>query len=472
MPASRRPSSAFHTVKRCGTAARGHRPARLPRFYELDRHGREIVPVLRRVHEPLHARREEHGLHVVDQRHIGGVCHDLLVRLAIQLGRRLRVGLGDRLVQDFVDLRVVVPAGVEAVRRPRVTSRHDACPGRHRHAPADLADADRIGEAAAPIMHIGDPLRLLQLDVDADLLEVALDPGLHQSAGAVFREVVDGLEAVGVAGLDHQLLGLVRVVVVHAEAGVIGPGARRQHAVLGLSGAAIDVARDAFAVDGHVDGLPHADVLHRLLLHIEIEEVDVGHVLVRGEDEAVLHQPLDVVPHRRVDHVDLAGPERVAAGRRVLQRAEHDAVELGLAAPVVVVARNDGLHALLALDELEGAGADRIEGDAVIAELLHGGRAQHQRLAVALQPGPQPLIIRLGQRDLDGHGSQDFDVLDPFRVGADESLRLREEGRRLLVPEAVEIKLRRRRVEGRAVVELDAFAQLEGVLNAVVGDLP
>ena len=47
-----------------------------------------------------------------------------------------------------------------------------------------------------------------------------------------------------------------------------------------------------------------------------------------------------------------------------------DAIELGLAAPIVVVALEHGLHALLALDELERPGADRIERDALVAVLL------------------------------------------------------------------------------------------------------
>src|SRR5882762_10565518 len=132
------------------TAWRGSRwlPFRVTKILRLDRDGREIVPVLRRVHEPFYAGREEYGLQIVDQRNIGGVRHDLLVCLAIELGGGVRVRLGDRLVQQPVDLRVVVPARVETVGRPRVAASHDAGPRRHGHAPADLADADLVREAA------------------------------------------------------------------------------------------------------------------------------------------------------------------------------------------------------------------------------------------------------------------------------------------------------------------------------------
>ena len=97
---------------------------------------------------------------------------------------------------------------------------------------------------------------------------------------------------------------------------------------------------------------------------------------------------------------------------------------LALAAPVIGVALQHRLDALIALDEAERPGADRVQRDAVVAVFLHRGRADHQRLAVALQTLAQPLVVRRRQGYPHRHRVDDVDALDPFCVGDDEGFRL------------------------------------------------
>ena len=164
--------------------------------------------------------------------------------------------------------------------------------------------------------------------------------------------------------------------------------------------------------------------------------------------------------------------QRVDASRRILQGPEDDAIELRLGAPIVVVPFDHGLHALVAFHELERPRADGMKRDALVAILLDGGRTDHEGLPVALQSLTQPLVVRRGERNLDGHGIDDIDALDPFGIGDHEGFRLLVEVGRTLIPEAIEIELHRGGVEGRAVVELHALAQMKGVRQAVVRDVP
>ena len=144
-----------------------------------------------------------------------------------------------------------------------------------------------------------------------------------------------------------------------------------------------------------------------------------------------------------------------------------------LRAPVVRVPLGDHLLAAHALHEAEGPGAGRVLGDALVAVLLERGRAdEHRGAAAALDELAEEVAVGLAQDDLHGAlvGGLHFleELPDPRGVGVGARVELR----RVLGRAAVDVVLHRRRVEVRAVVELDALAELEGVGQRVLGDVP
>ena len=242
--------------------------------------------------------------------------------------------------------------------------------------------------------------------------------------------------------------------------------------MLGLAGASQHLAGHALTVDRHVDRLAHAHVLKRRVLHVECGVPDRGHVGLQQELEALVHQVLDLVPGRLGDHVDLAGPERRDTRRRVGDLAIDHVVELRRLTVIVLVALEHDHHVDLTLDELERPGADRVERDILIAVNLPRGRADHLRLPAGGLADLQPLVVRLGEHDLEGVLVDRAAGLDPASVEVQVGIGDRVVLRRVGVGEAVVVPLRHLGVEGRAVVELDALAQVEGVGPAILGDGP
>ena len=225
------------------------------------------------------------------------------------------------------------------------------------------------------------------------------------------------LDAVRIAGLAQErprLRGIVRI-----EAGV-------GHAEIAVRHHRHRLARDlvagelhhALAIDGVRDRLPHADVVERLRLHVEIDAVELRRL--HGDDDGAGHVlgALDpLVGLAAEHHVDLAGAEREIARRVGGNVAVGDRFDLRRAAEVTLVGGK--LHELLRLilDERERSGADRLFAETV-AELGRGLAAHHQA-AVIVRHQPEQARDRILQRDLQRGLVERLDLVDRREVAGE-----------------------------------------------------
>ncbi|MDT4843591.1 hypothetical protein FQZ97_775250 [compost metagenome] len=235
-----------------------------------------------------------------------------------------------------------------------------------------------------------------------------------------------GLEAVRVAGFLEQRARLGRVIRPRAQL-LRKVDARRHHA-LGRHGVASKGhLGERVLVDRVVDGLAHLGVVERLDRGVQAQ---VALDNRRRRDQLDLGA---VLQHRGLLERDAEGKVRLAGlhdGRaRVVvdHRLPGDAVDLRVAGlPVAGELLALQVIGLLPLDELERAGADRVEGN-LLAVLLQRGRRDHHRRRMRQHVDERR--ERLLQRDLDGG------------------------------------------IEGGAVVELDALLQLDGIDQAILADV-
>ena len=183
----------------------------------------------------------------------------------------------------------------------------------------------------------------------------------------------------------------------------------------------------------------------------------------RGDREPRLLQRRDRVGRRHLDPVDLARAEGGDAGVGLRDRQQADPVDLGrpFRVPIAVVAGEIDGFARHHPGDLERAGA---------------GRRQRRNLGPV---APRLLEgLRRGEQQVDHHGGEvrghlrggDLHRLvvylpvgaDDGRAGPGDARALRLELRAVVLVVAVEVPDHRVRVERRAVVELDALAQVEG----------
>src|SRR3989475_1948185 len=192
----------------------------------LHRDGRQVHEPALGLHEALHLGRQRPGILVVHDEDPRRVVHDDLV----QLGQRLvlladvkgALGLLDQLVGFGIDVGHRVDRdGHDGLA---VEEASEAAP-RLEKVPRDVPRVETLVvrgvEARAPAREQRVPLHRLQVDVDADVLEVLLDQLVHGQrqhlARARRRDEVHrlrGMLARVEAGLAQQLLGLGRVVAV------------------------------------------------------------------------------------------------------------------------------------------------------------------------------------------------------------------------------------------------------------------
>src|SRR5438094_4730095 len=280
------------------------------------------------------------------------ILHELLLHLHVELAARLVVDGDLGLLEEPLELGAVVS---EVVGRLRV-----------------VIDVPRFGVADDREIVVGvfphareplAPLDLLDPDLHADLLQlVGQDlPGAHRVV-VLRRDLQHRVDAVRIAGLGEELLGLRRVVRHRAghvdEVGIERIDVGADHAAKAEHGALhdlglVDPVRDR-AADPHV-GERLARVVHR--------HDDVVRRLADDHLEArVLLEVGDVLgaqaEHRRVD---VARLERGQRGVRVRDEPVRHAVELGQALDVVIgILHEHDPVAAHPLAELVGPGADRL----------------------------------------------------------------------------------------------------------------
>ena len=146
----------------------------------------------------------------------------------------------------------------------------------------------------------------------------------------------------------------------------------------------------------HVDRLTHPRVLKRLRVHVEVNKKLMygAFALVGGEAEASLHEASGCRP-RAVSRS--SAPRRSAARSRGLRGLREGGRRHGRASRACpskwgcVSARC--ARPWVRETNMNGPVPTGCQGDASVAVLLDGGGADHQRLAIALQPLPQPLVV-------------------------------------------------------------------------------
>ena len=350
-----------------------------------------------------------------------------------------------------------VHAGVELAVQGHVGVQHHRPPAQQEELQLGLLDwLEQAGNVSRPV--VGS-----ELSLDPNSLEVGLD-----SLGDLFveevppvgRAHVDGLVEVEVGLLQEFLgpFGIVLVLVCHL---VVPEKDRRNRAVHGQGRVEEDLLNDRLLIHGVVEGLAHQLVLGHALLAVEPHKDGPR---VQGHVDPDLRVSLErghVRGQRLVADVDLAGPEHRLPGGRL----GHDLVrQLGhrrLGAVVVLVADQDDPIACDPLLEDVGASAHRLPAH-VLAVFIdgrwrdggHDGRRQ-----------------RRGERgkgifelDPDGVVVDDRHLLDHDDLETERNLHIRVEG-------PVKGQLERLGVERRTVAELDTLSQMDGVGQAVLGDL-
>ena len=242
----------------------------------------------------------------------------------------------------------------------------------------------------------------------------------------------------------------------------------RGHGVRRLGQAVVRPVDDRLLVDGVGDGLTDPDVLQRRVAVTDATGAGVHGQLVEAAllalhdlDVRVLLEALDAARGDVVGGVDLALFQRGDHGVGVGEHPEDDPVDRRLAAPVVGVGLHGPVLAPAQLGQGVGAGADAV-GRLVGPELV-GGDVLVDVLGDDVDVHGGQLGVRHRRGDLEGH------VVDGRGV---EVLGRGEVVEPLLVPGPVDRVGDVLGGEGLTVGPLEAFAEVVGVGEAVVGGLP
>ena len=211
-------------------------------------------------------------------------------------------------------------------------------------------------------------------------------------------------------------------------------------------------------VDDHVEGDTHPGVLEGFVVVVQIDEIEVEREPRDGLEGRVGLDLFHPIGRDVVDHVELAGAQPGEADCRLGDFAGDDALEIGGAVPVVIEAGEFDSVAGLVGDELERPGADR-------RGALHRARVLgHDDASAVLGDAAEEWGVDLVHLDDDGHVIGSFDGRDVV-----EDFEVDRAGGRVL--DALERVFHVGGGQGGAVVEFDAGAELEGVGQAILGQL-
>src|SRR6266498_5783314 len=217
----------------------------------------------------------------------------------------------------------------------------------------------------------------------------------------------------------EERLGLLRIVRIPCGLLLAEGTVDRRHRSCGNDVRALeDVADDGLLVDGQVHRLPHPLVLENRMPRIEGYVPDGGGISLRHRDVGILPEAVEAVGRHVDGEIDLARLDGGEPRLRLDDGHVDGLANLGRAAPVLIIAREDDLHPGLPRLELEGAGAHGILHD-VLAVFLEGvGAVDEERLMREVLEER-----REGSLELDLHGER-VDHLDALHI-AEEALDVR-----------------------------------------------
>ena len=272
-----------------------------------------------------------------------------------------------------------------------------------RLAGVELVDDERVLER-----DVVDDARGLHDELGADAHGVEL---LLQQLGQRVAVGGDGqldVDAVGVAGLGEQLLGLRGVVGVEVVELVVV-----RHVALGerlpqrLAVAEVGDVDERLAVDGVADGLAHERVVERLDGVVDVEHAHRQH-LERQHREA---GALDGVDLRggQADDVELPGLQPGRGDGGVRRRLEHEPVQEDvIGVPERRVLRQVGVGVRHVLVEHELPGPDRFGGE---GGRVGGDRRRADDHAGLARQQQRDLVVGLVEDEPDVRRAVDDDVL-------------------------------------------------------------
>ena len=212
-----------------------------------------------------------------------------------------------------------------------------------------------------------------------------------------------------------------------------------------------------------------------LLGDVEVDRVGVQPGVLDDDQIRVVSRLFDVLRGQRPGDVDLAGLERLQAGRAFRNHPEDELIDLRRAAPVVRVGFQHHLavaHPVVGSCQLERAGAGGVDSEIIEADGKRALGLMMPAMGIARLASSGAYGLRQGHAD--GVLIDRFDCVDP--VG-DEVRRCRAS--RGVVLRALSVRVDRVvpghdgvSVERLAVVEIHPLAQVEGVDEIVVRNLP
>src|SRR5712691_6661646 len=397
---------------------------------------------------------------VIEVHDVAPAACELLDRVPVERGTLAEVADLARLVQERVDGLLAHEGRVQAATAG--VELMDVGVGVHAPAPADQ---ERLELAGVIVLEGRGELRGPQRDAEASLLGHALQHLSHPTLLGIVDDRHLEAVAAGEAGIGQQLLGPRHVAARALPALVIERAHRRDgsaadrvlalpgHLVQGLT---IDREVERLA-DARVVGERRSEVSRRARLAVLVPDIEREARVADARDArhfepAFLLQAGGLGRSDEVHHVDVPRPEIREPHVVVGDDAEDDPLEPRLVR-LEVVGRLLQHDAVLrhALDELPGPDAHGRRAELVLELPGLGGRDGHARAV-----GQDRHERREGCLEADPHRQRihGFDGADGVQLAAAVG------ALHVLVP--VQGKPDRLRRHRRAVVELDAGAQLDG----------
>ena len=277
-------------------------------------------------------------------------------------------------MDEFIHAEIDVEAAVRAVRR-----------GHHRVedqikdvgvvVPAD--PSPRVGLKVSFLDIGAESCGFVGLDrhLDSDFLQLLLEYGAQSALGFV-RGSLEPEGETGFSGLAQQFAGALGVVGIRLHIRRITPVADGNHSRGRSRLFAPEILDDGFSIDGVSDGLAHADIRERGILHVEGDVLIDRAWRIQGVQVRIVLQDPDHVGRQHVEgdiRRSLSQLQRAHDGFR--HNLENDRRDFWFVAVVTIVALEHDLAVRHIAHELELAGTDRLETQIGLRALRHDADA-------------------------------------------------------------------------------------------------